>query len=129
MPLKSPMLSSGLKFSVATSTRTSRISIAVNGTTSQSQNLLAVYAAFRREIEFLEIHGTPPFLHHSPSGKYDSRKLGAQVSGLCGQMQGSLMVGMLHRICLIAGIVSTLMFMTPAVARDYGVQKHHGQRY
>jgi hypothetical protein len=44
-------------------------------------------------------------------------------------MQGSLMAGMLHRICLIAGIVSTLMFMTPAVARDYGVQKHHGQRY
>jgi hypothetical protein len=36
---------------------------------------------------------------------------------------------MLHRICLIAGIVSMLMFMTPAVARDYGVQKHHGQRY
>ena len=36
---------------------------------------------------------------------------------------------MLHRICLIAGIVSTLTFMTPAVARDYGVQKHHGQRY
>ena len=36
---------------------------------------------------------------------------------------------MLRRICLIAGIVSTLMFMTPAVARDYGVQKHHGQRY
>ena len=36
---------------------------------------------------------------------------------------------MLHRICLIAGIVSTLMFMTPAVARNYGVQKYHGQRY
>jgi len=36
---------------------------------------------------------------------------------------------MLRRICLIAGIVSTLMFMTPAVAGDYGVQKHHGQRY
>ena len=34
---------------------------------------------------------------------------------------------MLHRICLIAGIVSTLMFMTPAVAHDYGW--HHGQRY
>jgi hypothetical protein len=36
---------------------------------------------------------------------------------------------MLQRICLIAGIVSTLMFMTPAVAHDYGVQGHHGQRY
>jgi hypothetical protein len=35
----------------------------------------------------------------------------------------------LHRICLIAGTVSTLMFMTPAVARDYGVQGHHGQGY
>ena len=34
---------------------------------------------------------------------------------------------MLHRICLI--VVSTLMFMTPAVAHDYGVQRHHGQRY
>src|SRR5262249_24391547 len=38
-------------------------------------------------------------------------------------------VWMLHRICLIAGIVSTLMFMTPAVAYDHGVQGHHGQRY
>jgi hypothetical protein len=38
-------------------------------------------------------------------------------------------VWMLHRICLIAGIVSTLMFMTPAVAHEYGVQGHHGQRY
>ena len=38
-------------------------------------------------------------------------------------------VWMLHGICLIAGIVSTLMFMTPAVAHDYGVQGHHGQRY
>jgi hypothetical protein len=38
-------------------------------------------------------------------------------------------VWMLHRICLIAGIVSTLMLMTPAVAHDYGVQGHHGQRY
>jgi hypothetical protein len=36
---------------------------------------------------------------------------------------------MLHRICLIAGIVSTLIFMTPAVARDYSLQKHHWQRY
>jgi len=35
---------------------------------------------------------------------------------------------MLHRICLIAGIVSTLMFMMPSVAHDY-VQGHHGQRY
>src|SRR5262245_58316008 len=38
-------------------------------------------------------------------------------------------VWMLHRICLIAGIVSVLMFMMPAVARDYGVQKHYGQRH
>src|SRR5262245_17179483 len=29
----------------------------------------------------------------------------------------------------IAGIISTLMFMMPAVARDFGVQKHHGQSY
>jgi hypothetical protein len=36
---------------------------------------------------------------------------------------------MLHKICLIAGIVSTLMFMTPAIAHDYGVQGRHGQRY
>ena len=36
---------------------------------------------------------------------------------------------MLRRICLIAGIVSTLMFMTPAVAHDYGVRGHHGQRH
>jgi hypothetical protein len=36
---------------------------------------------------------------------------------------------MLRRICLIAGLVSTLMFMTPAVAGEYAVQKHHGQRY
>jgi hypothetical protein len=34
---------------------------------------------------------------------------------------------MLRRICLIAGIVSTLM--TPAVAHNYGVEGHHGQRY
>ena len=39
------------------------------------------------------------------------------------------MVWLFHRICLIAGIVSTLMFMTPAVAHDYGVQGRHGQRY
>jgi len=31
---------------------------------------------------------------------------------------------MLRRICLIAGIVSTLM--TPAVAHNYGGQGHHG---
>ena len=36
---------------------------------------------------------------------------------------------MLHRICLIAGIVDTLMFTTPAVARDYGVHKQLGQRH
>jgi hypothetical protein len=36
-----------------------------------------------------------------------------------------LEVWMLRRICLMA----TLMFMTPAVAGDYGVQKHLGQRY
>jgi hypothetical protein len=38
-------------------------------------------------------------------------------------------VWMLHRICLIAVIVSTLTFMTPAVAHDFGVQGHKGQRY
>src|SRR5262245_39006900 len=36
-------------------------------------------------------------------------------------------VWMLRRICLIAGILSTLM--TPAVAHDYGVRGHHEQRY
>ena len=36
---------------------------------------------------------------------------------------------MLHRICLIAGMVSTMMFMTPAVAQDYGAQGEHGLRY
>ena len=36
---------------------------------------------------------------------------------------------MLREVCFNAGIASTLMFMTPAVPRDYGVQKHHGQRY
>jgi len=36
---------------------------------------------------------------------------------------------MSHRICLIAGIVSTLMLMTPAVANDYRVQRHRAQRY
>ena len=44
------------------------------------------------------------------------------------RIQASCMweVWMLRRICLMAGIVSTLMFMTPAVAGDYGVQKHRG---
>ena len=36
-------------------------------------------------------------------------------------------VWMLHRICLIAVIVSTLTFMTPAVAHDFGVQGHKGR--
>jgi hypothetical protein len=36
---------------------------------------------------------------------------------------------MLNRVCLIAGTVITLTFMTPAIARDYGVQNRHGQRY
>jgi hypothetical protein len=36
---------------------------------------------------------------------------------------------MLHRMCVIAGIVSTLMFMTPTVAHEYGAKGHHGQKY
>jgi hypothetical protein len=35
---------------------------------------------------------------------------------------------MLSRVCLIAGIICILIFMTPAIARDYGVQRL-GQRY
>ena len=35
---------------------------------------------------------------------------------------------MLSRICL-AGIFSALVFMTPAVAHNYGIQRHHGRTY
>ena len=36
---------------------------------------------------------------------------------------------MLHKIFFIAGTATILLFMTPAVAGDYGVQRHHGQSY
>jgi hypothetical protein len=32
-------------------------------------------------------------------------------------------------MCVIAGIVCTLMFMTPTVAHEYGAKVHHGQKY
>lgn len=35
---------------------------------------------------------------------------------------------MLHRMRVVAGIVSTLMFMSSAVAHDYAVQRHE-QKY
>jgi len=68
-----------------------------------------------------------------PQGPWSSTVPGNLVRALMSHLRGSGYwraacgeVWMLHRICLIAGIVSTLMFMTPAVAHDYGVQGHHG---
>jgi hypothetical protein len=39
------------------------------------------------------------------------------------------MVWLLRRVRRIAGIVSTLTFITPAIAHDDGARRHHGQRY
>jgi hypothetical protein len=63
-----------------------------------------------------------------PATKREHSKVRLLMIGSIGPLKNSE-VWMLHRICLIAGIVSTLMLMTPAVANDYGVQGHRGQRY